>query len=102
MNALDAMDGCDPKPGKLKIRTFKDADSGTARLAVTDSGRGIPVDKLTTIFEAFFTTKAQGTGLGLPIARTIIQTYGGKIWAENRLRGAAFYVTLPLEKAITV
>jgi signal transduction histidine kinase len=102
MNALDAMEGCDPKPGKLKIQTLRDADLGIARLAVTDSGRGIPEDKLTTIFEAFFTTKVQGTGLGLPIARTIIHTYGGKIWAENRLRGAAFYFTLPLAKAIAV
>lgn len=99
MNALDAMEGCDPKPGKLKIQTLRDADSGTARLTVTDSGRGIPEDKLTTIFEAYFTTKNQGTGLGLPIARTIIQTYGGKIWAENRVRGGAFYFTLPLAKA---
>lgn len=99
MNGLDAMEGCDPKPGKLRIRTFRDADSGSAKLAVTDSGRGIPEDKLTTIFEAFFTTKPQGTGLGLPIARTIIQTYGGSIWAENRMRGAAFYFTLPLAEA---
>lgn len=100
MNALDAMEGCDPKPGKLSIRTSRDAESRIVKLAVTDSGRGIPEDKLATIFEAFFTTKPQGTGLGLPIARTIIQTYGGSIWAENRLRGAAFYFTLPLAKAI--
>lgn len=100
MNALDAMEGCDPKPGKLWIRTSRDAESRIVKLAVTDSGRGIPEDKLATIFEAFFTTKPQGTGLGLPIARTIIQTYGGSIWAENRLRGAAFYFTLPLAKAI--
>lgn len=102
MNALDAMEGCDPKPGKLWIRTSRDAESRIVKLAVTDSGRGIPEDKLASIFEAFFTTKPQGTGLGLPIARTIIQTYGGSIWAENRLRGAAFCFTLPLAKAIAV
>jgi signal transduction histidine kinase len=53
---------------------------------------------LTNIFDAFFTTKPHGTGLGLPIARTIVESYGGAIWAENRNRGAVFCFTLPLAK----
>jgi signal transduction histidine kinase len=62
---------------------------------------GIPSDRLNRIFDTFYTTKHQGTGLGLPIARTIVETYGGKIWAENRLGGGAmFRFTLPLSKAI--
>ncbi len=51
------------------------------------------------IFDAFYTTKQQGTGLGLSIARTIVETYGGKIWAENLAAGgAAFRFTLPLSR----
>jgi signal transduction histidine kinase len=65
-------------------------------VTVTDSGKGIPRDNLTSIFDAFFTTKPQGTGLGLPIARTIVESYGGAIWAENRNLGAVFCFNLPL------
>jgi signal transduction histidine kinase len=57
---------------------------------------------LKDIFEAFFTTKPQGTGLGLSIARTIVETYGGSIWAENRAGGGAvFRFTLPLARTKT-
>ena len=67
---------------------------------MSDSGAGIPNDKLKAVFETFFTTKPQGTGLGLSIARTIVETYGGKIWAENRSgSGAVFRFTLPLAQA---
>jgi signal transduction histidine kinase len=52
------------------------------------------------VFETFYTTKPQGTGLGLSISRTIVETYGGKIWAENRIAGGAiFRFTLPLANA---
>jgi signal transduction histidine kinase len=69
-----------------------------AEVTVSDSGKGIPADNLTSIFDAFFTTKPQGTGLGLPIARTILESYGGAIWAENSNRGAMFSFRLPLAK----
>ena len=73
-----------------------------AEVSVSDSGTGIPSGKLKEIFETFYTTKPQGTGLGLSIARTIIDTYGGRIWAENRTGGGAvFRFTLPLIKART-
>ena len=66
-------------------------------VSVADSGTGIPADKIGEIFDPFFTTKGHGTGLGLSIARTIVETYGGKIWAENLPSGgAAFRFTLPL------
>jgi signal transduction histidine kinase len=55
---------------------------------------------LNDIFEAFYTTKQQGTGLGLSIARTLVETYGGRIWAENRSGGGTvFRFTLPLAQA---
>jgi histidine kinase/DNA gyrase B/HSP90-like ATPase len=64
------------------------------------TGTGIADEKLNSIFKPFVTTKSQGTGLGLSIAQTIVSTYGGRIWAENRTsRGAAFHFTLRLTKA---
>jgi signal transduction histidine kinase len=97
MNGMDAMDDA-PGPHHLTIRTRRDAESDAAEVRVSDSGKGIPGDSLTRIFEAFVTTKPQGTGLGLPIARTILESYGGDIWAENRQRGAVFSFRLPLAK----
>ena len=68
-------------------------------VCVNDSGTGIAVEKLNDVFDTFYTTKRSGTGLGLSIARTIVETYGGKIWAENRVGGgAALRFTLPLSK----
>lgn len=99
MNGMDAMEDCEVGSRNLTIRTQQNVESGTAEVTVADSGRGIPEENLTSVFDAFFTTKPQGTGLGLPIARTIIQTYGGTIWAENRGRSAVFCFRLPLARA---
>ena len=99
MNGMDAMEGCAPGTGKMAIQTAWVGES-RIEVSVTDTGKGIPQDKLNEVFDTFFTTKRQGTGLGLSIARTIIENYGGKIWAENRTGGgAAFRFTLPLCKA---
>ncbi len=95
MNGMDAMVD-EPRPRNLTIRTRRNAEHDVAEVRVSDSGTGIHENDLTQIFDAFVTTKPQGTGLGLPIARTIIESYGGTIWAENRLRGAVFCFTLPL------
>lgn len=97
MNGMDAMDG-EPRPHNLTIRTRQNPETKVVEVRISDSGIGIPKDKLATIFDAFFTTKPQGTGLGLPIARTILRSYGGDIWAENRRRGAAFFFGLPLAR----
>jgi signal transduction histidine kinase len=98
MNGMDAMeDG--PAPRNLTIRTRRDAEHDVAEVRVSDSGTGIREENLAHIFDAFVTTKPHGTGLGLPIARTIIESYGGTIWAENRQRGAVFCFTLPLTSA---
>ena len=64
---------------------------------MSDSGPGIPEQVIDEIFDTFYTTKPHGTGLGLSIARTIVETYGGTIWAENCPQGgAAFHFTIPL------
>jgi signal transduction histidine kinase len=98
MNGMDAMDG-EPGPHNLTVRTGQHAESDFIEVRISDSGKGIPESNLASIFDAFVTTKPQGTGLGLPIARTILESYGGDIWAENRQRGAAFSFRLPLAKA---
>jgi signal transduction histidine kinase len=67
-------------------------------ISVSDSGIGLPVDEAGRIFEAFFTTKPQGTGMGLSISRRIIESHGGRLWASpNAGRGAIFQFTLPGE-----
>ena len=99
MNGLDAMHSCGS--GKLSIETAL-VDETAIEVSVTDSGTGIPKDRLNKIFDAFYTTKRQGTGLGLSIARTIVETYGGKIWAENGSEGGAmFRFTLPLSRTMS-
>jgi signal transduction histidine kinase len=100
MNGMDAMESCPPGNGKMSVQTAL-IEKTTVEVSVADSGTGIPADKLGTVFDTFYTTKRSGTGLGLAIAQTIVETYGGKIWAENRPGGgAAFRFTLPLCKAL--
>jgi signal transduction histidine kinase len=95
-NAMDAMNGSAPDARAITIETSLREDS-QVEVCVTDSGTGIPEHKLSEVFDTFYTTKKEGTGLGLSIARTIVENYGGKIWAENRIEGgAAFRFTLPL------
>jgi signal transduction histidine kinase len=98
INAMDAMQNGSPDGRAMDIRTARTGNSEVT-VTVSDTGIGIPQDRLEGIFEPFYTTKAQGTGLGLSIAHTIVKTYGGKIWAENRPGGGAvFRFTLPLAK----
>jgi signal transduction histidine kinase len=67
-------------------------------ISVSDSGVGLPVDQAERVFDAFFTTKPQGTGMGLSISRRIIESHGGRLWASlNAGRGAVFQFTLPGE-----
>src|SRR5262249_30678571 len=99
VNGMDAMIDTSPIARNLSIQTAV-TQASEVEVSVADSGPGIPNDKLEGIFASFYTTKHQGTGLGLSIARTIIEAYGGKIWAENRTEGGAiFRFTLPLAGA---
>jgi signal transduction histidine kinase len=97
-NGMDAMNEAASGRRELGIETALNGEA-QVEVSVSDTGTGIPNDRLKDIFKTFYTTKQQGTGLGLSIARTIVETYGGKIWAENRARGGAvFRFTLPLVK----
>jgi signal transduction histidine kinase len=67
-------------------------------VSVSDTGVGLPPHQADEIFKAFFTTKAQGTGMGLSISRSIVESHGGRLWAgDNSPRGASFYISLPTE-----
>jgi signal transduction histidine kinase len=97
INGLDAMHGTPEPQRRLVVRTEPDAQG--ARVCVTDVGHGIPPDKLSTVFESFFTTKEHGMGLGLSIARSIVDLHGGRIWATNNpTGGATLSFTLPLSE----
>jgi len=97
--ALNGMDAMVSRPAGRRHMTVATAlaDASAIKVTVSDSGTGIPPDKLEDVFEPFFTTKRQGMGLGLSIARSIIEQSGGRIWAENRPDGGAtFSFTLPV------
>jgi PAS domain S-box-containing protein len=71
-------------------------------ISVSDTGVGLPLERADKVFDAFFTTKPQGTGMGLSISRSIIEAHGGRLWATaNSDRGATFQFTLPVEHAMT-
>ena len=74
--------------------------------SVSDTGVGLPMEKMDQIFSAFFTTKPQGSGMGLAISRSIVESHGGRLWASaNDGRGATFYFTLPthvMESALAI
>jgi signal transduction histidine kinase len=81
--------------GELSIAS-KRTEDGELFISVSDTGIGLSIDEAEHIFEAFFTTKPRGTGMGLSIARRIIASHGGRLWASpNAGRGATFQFTLP-------
>jgi signal transduction histidine kinase len=101
-NAMDAVAAATPDRRRLMIQAIA-AGKDDVEVVVSDSGPGIPKQELERVFEALYTTKASGTGLGLSIARTIVESNGGRIWAENREGGGAvFRFTMPLavERAV--
>ena len=93
LNAIEAM--TDPG-GELTVRS--EVQDGQLRFSVSDTGVGLPKETMDQIFSAFFTTKPQGSGMGLAISRAIVESHGGRLWATaNDGRGATFHFTLPTE-----
>jgi signal transduction histidine kinase len=95
MNALEAMSGGDG-PRVLGVRSAPEAAPGVL-VTVRDSGPGLDPQQLDRLFDAFYTTKAHGLGLGLAISRRIIEAHGGRLWATAHVpHGAVFQFTLPM------
>ena len=93
LNAVEAMGSVEAGTRELSINTRQDQTG--VRVAVRDSGPGIDPE-FERVFDAFYTTKSSGTGMGLSICRSIINAHGGQLWAEaNEPRGALFQFTLP-------
>jgi C4-dicarboxylate-specific signal transduction histidine kinase len=95
LNAVEAMSSVESGPRDLLIGTEQTPGNGVL-VTVGDSGPGIDPENLDRVFEAFYTTKTSGVGMGLSISRSIIDAHGGRLWADvNEPRGAVFRFTLP-------
>ena len=94
MNSIDAMKEAEGLR-ELTLQSRRDGNSQVL-ISVSDTGVGLPPRQADKIFDSFFTTKSQGTGMGLPISRSIVESHGGRLWAvDNSPRGATFHFTLP-------
>ena len=93
LNGIDAMKGT---TGRCELTIKSEAANGQLLVSVSDTGVGLPQEQAEQIFKTFFTTKHNGTGMGLPISRSIIESHGGRLWAAGASgRGATFQFTLP-------
>ena len=102
MNAVEAMSDLDEGPRELRISTSQDA-TGNVLVAIQDTGPGLDPNDMNILFEAFYTTKLGGLGMGLAICRSIIEAHGGRMWASaNEPRGAVFQFTIATEREETV
>jgi PAS domain S-box-containing protein len=94
LNAIEAMKDAG---GEMTISSSLNPE-GHLLISISDTGEGLPMENTERIFDAFHTTKPQGTGMGLAITRSIVESYGGRIWAiANQGEGATFHFSLPIE-----
>ena len=94
-NASDAMVGVEDRPRQLLVRTQREGDD-RARLIVQDAGCGVNPQDFERLFEAFYTTKSEGMGIGLSLSRSIIERHQGRLWAEpNDGPGTTFFFSIP-------
>ena len=95
LNVIEAMN---ETAGVLTVKSQL-GDVGQVMISVSDTGVGLPADKADEIFKAFVTTKPQGSGMGLAISRSIVESYCGRLWATaNDGRGATFHFTLQIQR----
>ena len=93
LNAIEAMKD---SGGELTVES--QLEDGQLQFSVSDTGVGLPKEKMEQIFSAFFTTKPQGSGMGLAISRSIVESHGGRLWATAADgRGATFHFTVPTD-----
>jgi signal transduction histidine kinase len=101
LNAMDAV--ADVPENRRKVVVSVENGAGGIAIAVRDRGHGIAPDHLPKLFDSFFSTKRKGMGLGLSIARTLVESHGGRIWAENGPgEGAVVHVKLPVASATSI
>jgi PAS domain S-box-containing protein len=94
LNGIEAVKAMD-LPGEISIHS-RSTENGDLLISVSDTGVGLPKEQADQIFSAFFTTKPEGTGLGLTISRSIVESHGGRLWASaNAERGTTFHLSLP-------
>jgi len=93
MNGIEAMSSIKRGPRELVIKSSRDHNE--VSIQVKDSGVGFDPQQAEHLFEPFFTTKPQGIGMGLSISRSIVESHGGRLWAESHPTGALFQFTLP-------
>jgi PAS domain S-box-containing protein len=99
LNGIEAMRAPGDEPKELLISSAEDASNGVC-IAIADTGPGLPAESFARVFDAFYTTKSDGMGMGLSICRSIVEAHGGKISAAaNEPRGAVFQFTLPRDWA---
>ena len=92
LNGIEAMK---ETGGVLTVKTGQD-NNGRVLISISDTGVGLPDGRADEMFNAFFTTKPEGSGMGLAISRSIVESHGGRLWAASHDgRGATFHFTLP-------